>query len=97
MYSVCICSWWWDVHTCIYFISSVVFADFLIKSSFKKNVEFEQINVRSIANFKNSISNADIISKLDVEHSANPNVNYNILTDIITTTKANHIFKRIIK
>ena len=36
MYSVCICSWWWDVHTCIYFISSVVFADFLIKSSFKK-------------------------------------------------------------
>ena len=39
MYSVCICSWWWDVHTCIYFISSVVFADFLIKSSFKKSEE----------------------------------------------------------
>ena len=18
MYSICICSWWWDVHTCIY-------------------------------------------------------------------------------
>ena len=29
--NMCICSWWWDVHTCIYFISSVVFADFLIK------------------------------------------------------------------
>ena len=26
--------------------------------------------------------------------SANPNVNYNILSDIITTTKANHIPKR---
>ena len=36
MYSVCICSWWWDVHTCIYFVSSVVFVDFLIKSSFQK-------------------------------------------------------------
>ena len=35
MYSVCICSWWWDVHTCIYFVSSVVFVDFLIKSSFQ--------------------------------------------------------------
>ena len=52
MYSVCICSWWWDVHTqsychtsddtCIYFISSVVFADFLIKSSFKKKQTFKQ-------------------------------------------------------
>ena len=36
MYSVCICSWWWDVHICIYFVSSIVFVDFLIKSSFKK-------------------------------------------------------------
>ena len=36
MYSVCICSWWWDVHTCIYFVSSVVFVDFLIKSSSQK-------------------------------------------------------------
>ena len=36
MYSVCICSWWWDVHICIYFVGSVVFVDFLIKSFFKK-------------------------------------------------------------
>ena len=55
---------------------------------------FEQINAPSIANFKNSISNADIISKLDIGPSANPNVNYNILSDIITTAKANHIPKR---
>ena len=58
------------------------------------HVEFEQINAPSIANFKNSISNADIISKLDIGPSANPNVNYNILSDIITTAKANHIPKR---
>ena len=37
MYSVCICSWWCDVHTCIYFVSSVIFVEFLIKSSFQKN------------------------------------------------------------
>ena len=36
MCSVCKCSWWWDVHICIYWVSSVVFVDFLIKSSFKK-------------------------------------------------------------
>ena len=57
-------------------------------------VEFEQINAPSIANFKNSISNADIISKLDIGPSANPNANYNILPDIIATAKANHIPKK---
>ena len=36
MYSVCIYSWWWDVHICIYFVNSVVFVAFLIKSSFQK-------------------------------------------------------------
>ena len=38
MYSVCICSWWWDIHTCIYFVSSVVFVDFLMKSSSQKHI-----------------------------------------------------------
>ena len=55
------------------------------------HVEFEQINARSITNFKDSISNADIISKLDVGPSANPIVNYNILSDIITTDNVYHI------
>ena len=58
------------------------------------HVKFEQINAQSIANFKNSISNADITSKLDGGPSDNPNVNYNILSDIITTAKANHISKK---
>ena len=53
-------------------------------------VEFEQRNTRSIANFKNFIFNADIISKIDVRPLANPNVYYNILSDIITTAKAKH-------
>ena len=38
MCSVSICSWWWDVHTCIYFVSSVVFVYFQIKSSFQNKV-----------------------------------------------------------
>ena len=78
---------------CIYYYVN----KFEARSSFSTShlhVEFEQINARSIANFKNSISNAVIISKLDIGPSANPNVNYNILSDIITTAKANHIPKR---
>ena len=55
------------------------------------DVDFEQINAPSIANFKNSSSNADIISKLAIGSSANPNVKFNILSDIIRTAKANHI------
>ena len=43
MCSVCKCSWWWDVHICIYFVSSVVFVDFLIKSSFKKKTKKTRI------------------------------------------------------
>ena len=38
--------------------------------------EFVQIHPRSIANFKSSITNADIMSKLDMGLSANPNDNY---------------------
>ena len=38
MYSVCLCSWWWDVHICIYFVSSEVVVDFLIKSLFQRNL-----------------------------------------------------------
>ena len=46
MYSVCICSWWWDVHTCIYFVSSVVFVDFLIKSSSQKKLGWPILSKR---------------------------------------------------
>ena len=61
------------------------------------HVEFEQIHSRSIANFKSSITNADIMSKLDMGPSANPNDNYIILSDVITTAKANHIPKKLKK
>ena len=61
------------------------------------HVMFEQIHPRSIANFKSSITNADIMSKLDMGPSANPNNNDKILSDIITTAKANHIPKKMKK
>ena len=50
-----------------------------------------------IANFKSSITNADIMSKLGMWLSANPNDNYKILSDIITTAKANCIPKKLKK
>ena len=46
------------------------------------HIEFEQIHSKSIANFKSSITNADIMAKLDMGPSANPNDNYKILSDI---------------
>ena len=61
------------------------------------HVECELIHSRSIANFKSSITNADIMSKLDMGPSANPNDNHKILSDIIKTAKANHIPKKLKK
>ena len=37
------------------------------------------------------------MSKLDMGPSANPNDNYNILSDVITAAKANHIPKKLKK
>ena len=53
MYSVSICSCWWVVHICIYFVSSVVFVDFLIKSSFQKKLLFNfTLNLRPMLSVK---------------------------------------------
>ena len=44
-----------------------------------KYVEVQNINPASINNFKNSIATSDLLSQLDLNVIANPNVNYNIL------------------
>ena len=64
MYSVCTCiySWWWDVHICIYFVSSVVFVDFLIKSSFKKK---KKLNVYiDLSKVFDNLNHKILLSKL---------------------------------
>ena len=63
----------------------------------KKNmfVEIEKISTTSIKNFRNSVIKSEIISKLDWYPCANANVNYEILSKIITESKNKQ--KKIIK
>ena len=56
-----------------------------------KYVEVQNINAASINNFKNSIATSDLVSQLDPNVRANPNVNYNILSSVLEQAKIRHI------
>ena len=56
-----------------------------------KYVEVQSINPASINNFKNSIASSDLHAKLDLNASAEPNVNYNILSSVLEQAKIRHI------
>lgn len=59
-----------------------------------KYFDCEVINRHSVTNFRNSIKKADIMAQLDKQPNGNPNINYNILDTIISTSKAKHIPKK---
>ena len=56
-----------------------------------KYVEVQNINPASINNFKNSIATSDLLSQLDLNVNANPNVNYNLLSSVLQQAKIRHI------
>ena len=58
-----------------------------------KYVEVQNINPASINNFKNSIATSDLLSQLDINVNANPNVNYNLLSSVLEQAKIRHIPK----
>ena len=58
-----------------------------------KYVEVQNINPASINNFKNSIATSDLLSQLDLNVNANPNVNYNLLSSVLEQAKIRHIPK----
>ena len=62
-------------------------------------IEVENVNPKSIANFKNFVAKSELISQLDNNPYADPNHNYNILFFIIVIEKAKdvHIPKKIKK
>ena len=60
-----------------------------------KYVEVQNINPASINNFKNSIATSDLLSQLDLNVNANPNVNYNLLSSVLEQAKIRHIPKKI--
>ena len=60
-----------------------------------KYVEVQNINPASINNFKYSIATSDLLSQLDLNVNANPNVNYNLLSSVLEQAKIRHIPKKI--
>ena len=60
-----------------------------------KYVEVQNINPASINSFKNSIASFDLLSQLDQNDRANPNVNYNILSSVLEQAKNRHLPKKI--
>ena len=48
-----------------------------------KYIEVENVNPKSIANFKNFVAKSELISQLDNNPYADPNHNYNILSSLI--------------
>ena len=59
-----------------------------------KYVKVQNINPASINSFKNSIASFDLLSQLDLNDRANPNVNYNILSSVLEQAKNRHLPKK---
>ena len=59
---------------------SIVDRNIKHKNDHIKYVEVQNISSASIANFKNAIGKSDLLSQLYLNHNADPNVNYNILS-----------------
>ena len=62
-----------------------------------KYIEVENVNPKSIANFKNFVAKSELISQLDNNPYADPNHNYNILSSVIEKAKDVHIPKKVKK
>ena len=62
-----------------------------------KYIEVENINPKSVANFKNCVAKTELISQLDNNPYADPNHNCNILSSVIEKAKDVHIPKKIKK
>ena len=60
-----------------------------------KYVEIETISPKSIANYRNSINKANLITQLDLNPHGNPNSNYNILTHVFSEAKNKHIPRKV--
>ena len=59
-----------------------------------KYIQVQNINPASINNFKNLIATSDLLSQIDLNVNANPNVNYNLLSSVLEQTKIRHIPKK---
>ena len=60
-----------------------------------KYVETKTISPKSIANFKNSINKANLVTQFDLNPHGNLNSNYNILKHVLSEAKYNHIPRKV--
>ena len=74
---------------------SIVDGNIKHKNDHIKYVEVQNISSASIANFKNAIAKSDLLSQLDLNHNADPNQNYNILSSSLENAKNKHIPKKL--
>ena len=59
-----------------------------------KYIEVENMNPKSINNFKSALSKSDVYEKLDKSLDVNPDSNYDILATVIADAKVKHIPKK---
>ena len=64
---------------------------FKITKPSSHNIKVYSNDKSSIDKFVNAIANTDFMSKLDISPTANPNHNYSIIHDIITTASAKYM------
>ena len=74
---------------------SIVERNIKHKNDHIKYVEVQNISSASIANFMNAITKSDVLSQLDLNHNADPNDNYNILSSSLGNVKNKHIPKKL--
>ena len=74
---------------------SIVDGNIKHKNDHIKYVKVQNISSASIANFKNAIAKSDLLSQLDLNHNADPNQNYNILSSSLENAKNKHIPKKL--
>ena len=66
---------------------SIVDGNIKHKNDHIKYGEVQSLSAASIANFKNAIGKSDLLSQLNLNHTADPNINYNLLSSSLENAK----------
>ena len=93
------------VHTCMYVFNFYWFCTFLYIHVLSLNkdfiiiiiIEVKQTSHVSIINFKNEIANSDIYSKMNKDIDSDPNINYDIIHNILKSATKQHLAPKIVK
>ena len=62
-----------------------------------KYIEVKQTSHVSINNFKNEIADSDIYSKINKDIDSDPNINYEIIHNILKSATKQHLAPKVVK